>query len=98
MFATVETNGCKLHYKVEGTGELAVFIQGVGVHGDGWLPQAQELKAKFRCVTFDNRGIGLSQPSGCALTVAQMAEDALIGIPTLVLSTAHDLIFPSNCG
>jgi pimeloyl-ACP methyl ester carboxylesterase len=89
MFATVETNGCKLHYKVEGTGEPAVFIQGVGVHGDGWLPQTQELKAKFRCVTFDNRGMGLSQPSGCALTVAQMAEDALTVMDSVGIDSAH---------
>jgi pimeloyl-ACP methyl ester carboxylesterase len=89
MFATVETQGCKLHYKVEGRGEPALFIQGVGLHKDGWLPQTQELKSSFQCVTFDNRGIGLSQPPGCALTVAQMAQDALAVMDSAGISSAH---------
>ena len=52
-----------------------VFIQGVGVHGSGWKPQVRELRARFQCLTFDNRGIGGSQPPVVPITVPQMAED-----------------------
>ena len=52
MTGTIESNGCTLAYKVEGSGEPAVFIQGVGLHGDGWLPQTQALKSDFRCGHF----------------------------------------------
>jgi pimeloyl-ACP methyl ester carboxylesterase len=89
MLVIVETKGCELHANVEGVGEPVVFIQGVGVHGDGWLPQTEELQAEFRCVTFDNRGMGLSQPPGCALTVAQMAEDALTLMDAAGIDSAH---------
>jgi pimeloyl-ACP methyl ester carboxylesterase len=77
MIATIETEGCLISYKVEGHGEPAIFIQGVGLHGDGWLPQTLELTSRFQCVTFDNRGMGSSQPAGCEITVAQMAQDTL---------------------
>jgi pimeloyl-ACP methyl ester carboxylesterase len=88
---TVEYRGCRLAYDVRGptgptgiedsgrTGrELPVLlIQGVGVHGDGWTPQTDALAERFRCITFDNRGMGRSQPAGGPITVEQMAEDAI---------------------
>lgn len=76
--ASVEHLGCRLAYRVAGNadGERVLLIQGVGVHGDGWLPQVEDLAAQCRCLSFDNRGMGLSQPIGAALSVEQMAEDA----------------------
>jgi len=74
---TIEYRGCRLAYNVRGDGPSVLFIQGVGVHGDGWLPQVDELASRYRCMTFDNRGMNRSQPIGVALSVEQMAEDAL---------------------
>src|SRR4051812_29731030 len=73
---SVEHLGCRLHYTLRGDGPPVLFIQGVGVHGDGWLPQTNALSSRFHCLTFDNRGLGRSQPIGCAVTVEQMADDA----------------------
>lgn len=53
------------------------MIQGVGAHGLGFNPQVEILAKQFTCLTFDNRGIGKSQPAGMALSVEQMASDAL---------------------
>jgi pimeloyl-ACP methyl ester carboxylesterase len=53
-----------------------LFIQGVGVHGDGWTPQTDDLAREFTCLSFDNRGMGRSQPLGVSLSVEQMADDA----------------------
>src|SRR4051794_24777252 len=75
--AWVERAGCRLHYAVCGDGEPVLLIQGVGVHGNGWAPQVEALSSLYRCVTFDNRGIGQSQPLCGTITVEQMAEDAL---------------------
>ena len=69
--------GCQLAYEDRGTGPPVVFIQGLGIHGRAWKPQVDGLAADYRCLTFDNRGIGRSQPRGCAITIPQMAEDAL---------------------
>jgi pimeloyl-ACP methyl ester carboxylesterase len=89
VIGTIQYNGCPLAYKVEGTGEPAVFIQGAGLHGDGWLPQTQALRDAFRCITFDNRGMGKSQPSGAAITVSQMAQDTLAVMDAAGIESAH---------
>lgn len=68
--------GFDLAYAVEGSGPPVVFIQGVGVHGCGWLPQVEGLSDRFTCLTFDNRGIGGSKPRPPRLSVKQMADDA----------------------
>jgi pimeloyl-ACP methyl ester carboxylesterase len=74
--AVVEHRGCRLTYRVRGEGPPVLLIQGVGVHGDGWQPQVEALAARYRCLTFDNRGVGRSLPLGTRLSVAQMADDA----------------------
>jgi pimeloyl-ACP methyl ester carboxylesterase len=73
----LEVQGCRLAFHVEGAGPPIVFIQGVGVCGRGWTPQVSELRARFACLHFDNRGMGSSQPAGRPITVEQMADDAL---------------------
>ncbi|MFL5386361.1 MAG: alpha/beta fold hydrolase [Longimicrobiaceae bacterium] len=87
--ASVEYLGCRLAYRVEGSGPPVVLIQGVGVAGSGWTPQVQALRAGFRCLTFDNRGMGASQPPGAAVSVRQMAEDALWLMAHLGWDSAH---------
>jgi pimeloyl-ACP methyl ester carboxylesterase len=89
VIGTIQYNGCPLAYKVEGSGEPAVFIQGAGLHGDGWLPQTQSLRDAFRCVTFDNRGMGKSQPSGARITVSQMVQDTLAVMDAAGIESAH---------
>lgn len=80
---TVEHGGCRLSFTVRGAGPRVLFIQGTGLHGDGWLPQVDGLADSYECLTFDNRGMGRSVPeSGRGLgserlTVGQMADDAL---------------------
>lgn len=72
-----EFAGCTFHFVVEGNGPPVVFIQGVGLHGRGWSPQTDQLHSEFQCLTFDNRGMGSSQPFGTRITVPQMAQDTL---------------------
>lgn len=84
-----EHRGCRLSYRVEGDGPPVLFIQGSGLHGDGWRPQVDELASRFQCLTFDNRGIGKSQPYGTAITVEQMAQDALVLMDAQGWSSAH---------
>ena len=86
---TLLHRGCPLAYKVDGNGPPVVFIQGVGLHGDGWKPQVDGLSAKFQCLSFDNRGMGRSQPIGASVTVEQMAEDTLVLMDTLGWESAH---------
>lgn len=82
--------GCKLWFEVEGAGPPVLLIQGVGLHGAGWRPQLDGLTPRFACLTFDNRGIGRSQPiGGRALTMGQMVDDALAIVESLGWSRFH---------
>ena len=81
--------GCDLFYSVEGSGPPVLFIQGVGVHGAGWQPQTSVLARKFSCLTFDNRGMGQSQPYTGKLTLEQMASDAQAMLDAQGWDSAH---------
>jgi pimeloyl-ACP methyl ester carboxylesterase len=73
----VQTAGARVAYKKEGQGPVVLLIQGVGVIGNGWLPQVQGLTDRFTLITFDNRGIGGSEISNGELSIEAMATDAL---------------------
>jgi pimeloyl-ACP methyl ester carboxylesterase len=86
---SIAFEGCNLSYTVRGGGPPVLLIQGVGVHGDAWSPQTDELASDFTCVTFDNRGMGRSQPAARAITVDQMARDAIAVLDAAQVATAH---------
>jgi pimeloyl-ACP methyl ester carboxylesterase len=81
--------GCRLAYDRRGSGPAVLFVQGVGVHGDGWLPQVEALADRFTCLTFDNRGMGRSVPVGGPITVEQMAADARAVLDAEGIASAH---------
>jgi pimeloyl-ACP methyl ester carboxylesterase len=85
----VEQQGCRLNATVSGSGPPVVFIQGVGLHGDGWLPQVASLGRAYTCMRFDNRGIGRSVPLGSALSVERMAEDVRALMDAVGWDDAH---------
>jgi pimeloyl-ACP methyl ester carboxylesterase len=85
----VDVSGCRLAYEVSGEGAPVLFIQGVGIHGRGWTPQVLALGSEFRCATFDNRGMGRSQPNDGAITVEQMAQDAFCILDQLDWPSCH---------
>lgn len=87
--AVVAREGCYLHYTVRGSGPPVLFIQGVGVQGEGWLPQTDDLSADFTCLSFDNRGMGRSQPVEAIITVDRMATDAAAILDAEKIRSAH---------
>ncbi|HVV17668.1 MAG TPA: alpha/beta fold hydrolase [Polyangia bacterium] len=74
---TVETRGARIAYSDTGAGDAVLLIQGVGLPGEGWRPQIDGLADRWRVLAFDNRGIGASQLAGGAVTIEDMAADAL---------------------
>src|SRR5687768_4749782 len=88
-FQQLEHRGCKLSYCIAGNGPPVLMIQGAGMHGDGWLPQIEGLADQYRCLRFDNRGMGKSQPFGAAITIEQMAEDARVIMDAEGWQSAH---------
>jgi pimeloyl-ACP methyl ester carboxylesterase len=78
----------QIRYDLRGTGPPVLFIQGVGIHRDGWRPQMDALAADFACASFDNRGIGQSSAAR-SVTVDDMARDALAVMDTCGWPSAH---------
>jgi len=74
---------------LQGRGTPVLLIQGTGLHGDGWLPQVEELQRYHSCLRFDNRGMGGSAPGTLPVTMARMAGDALRMMDAAGWSTAH---------
>lgn len=85
----VEHHNCRIAYLVRGDGPAVLLIQGVGVQGDAWMPQINELASRYTCLSFDNRGMGQSQPKGTTITVEQMADDALAVLNAEGITSAH---------
>jgi aminoacrylate hydrolase len=73
----LQTRGARIHYSRTGSGPAVLLIQGVGLIGNGWKPQVDGLQGEFTLFTFDNRGIGASTMLDDALSIEQMAADAL---------------------
>ena len=89
MHKRIDHRGCGLAYEIQGQGPPILLIQGVGVHGNGWRPQVEALSDRYTCLTFDNRGMGESQPAGAPVTVEQMAEDAVALLDAEGWDSAH---------
>lgn len=86
---TLEHCGCRLAYTLSGAGPPVLLVQGVAVAGTGWQPQVDGLAARYRCLTYDNRGMGASQPVGAPISVAQLAQDALALLDAQGWDMAH---------
>jgi pimeloyl-ACP methyl ester carboxylesterase len=85
----LDHDGCRLAYRVRGEGPPVVFVQGVGLHGEGWRPQVDALSSRYACLTFDNRGMAASQPPSGALSVERMAADTVALMDAVGWSSAH---------
>ena len=62
-FATI--NGTRLFYESHGSGPAMVFAHGRGGNHLSWWQQVSAFQGDYQCVTFDQRGWGLSEgPEG----------------------------------
>jgi pimeloyl-ACP methyl ester carboxylesterase len=69
-----------LAYDDKGTGEPVVFIAGRGGAGRTWQPHQVPafLAAGYRCITFDNRGIGATENAQGFTTQTMVADTAAL--------------------
>jgi 3-oxoadipate enol-lactonase len=86
---TFESPEVRLQYDDIGSGAPALFLQGVGIGRQAWAPQIRTLSRSHRCIAPDHRGIGGSEGSLDALSVDQMARDALSLVDALGLDRVH---------
>lgn len=60
---TIEVNGAHIYYEEHGKGFPLVFVHGAGGNHMSWWQQVPEFSRHYRCVTYDQRGWGLSLDS-----------------------------------
>jgi pimeloyl-ACP methyl ester carboxylesterase len=73
----LNTHKGPLYYEVDGDGPPLVFISGWAMSCECWRPVVALLKRKYRCLIYDSRGVGRSQPSSvdATFTIEDHAED-----------------------
>lgn len=74
---TAQVNGITLSYTDAGSGPLVVMVMGTGSPGRVWHANQQPalIKAGFRVVTFDNRGVAPSSECAEGFSMADMVAD-----------------------
>ncbi|MBK7975935.1 MAG: alpha/beta fold hydrolase [Deltaproteobacteria bacterium] len=85
----VERDGVRIAYQRTGAGPTVLWVQGVGVIGNGWRPQVEAISHRHTCVTFDNRGLGESSRQPRELSIESLATDALAVLDAERLERAH---------
>jgi pimeloyl-ACP methyl ester carboxylesterase len=88
---TVEVNGIALHYVEAGSGDPLLLIMGFGGDHLAWAFQAPEFSARYRVISFDNRGAGQSSVPDSPYTTRLMAADAVGLLDVLGVERAHVL-------
>ncbi len=73
----LRTNNGPLYYEINGDGPPLVFVSGWAMSCECWRPAVAMLQRRHRCMIYDSRGVGRSQPSSvnASFTIEDHAED-----------------------
>lgn len=73
----IKTKSGPLYYEVSGDGPPIVFVSGWAMSCECWRPAVALLKQKYRCLIYDSRGVGRSQPCSrdAGFAINDHAED-----------------------
>lgn len=83
------TRGIDLYYEIHGAGDDLLLIQGLGSAVATWRDLLPRLSSAFRCIVFDNRGVGRSSMPPGPYTTRDMAEDAIAVLDAVGVRRAH---------
>jgi 3-oxoadipate enol-lactonase len=82
-------NGIELAYELRGSGSPLVMIHGAQGDQTMFTDLASRFAGKFRILTFDQRGSGLSDKPHAAYSIALLADDSAALMEHVGLSAAH---------
>lgn len=74
---SASVNGLELFWRDDGAGRPVVLLMGMETDHRGWSRVARPLKQEFRCISLDNRDVGLSGKASGPYGVAAMADDTI---------------------
>lgn len=73
----LRTNSGPVYYEINGDGPPLVFVSGWAMSCECWRPSMAMLQRRHRCMIYDSRGVGRSQPCSinASFTIEDHAED-----------------------
>jgi pimeloyl-ACP methyl ester carboxylesterase len=78
-----------IEYEIRGEGPWLLMINGIGAGKAAWEFCIDDFARHFRCLTFDNRGVGDSHVPDGPYTTRQMADDAAKVMAAAGVEKAH---------
>lgn len=93
MPETKTPSGVNIHYEVHGDGPPLLLISGTGHDLQFWAGQIPLLSSQYRCMTFDNRGVGRSTIPAPGYSLTDMALDGLAVLDAEGIAKAHVMGF-----
>ena len=88
---TAKVNDITMNYEVHGQGEPLVLIGGLGTDISVHRKMIGELSEKYKVLTFDNRGAGLTDKPDVPYTIEMMADDTAALMATAGIERANVL-------
>lgn len=88
---TVPSTGIELYYEEHGSGPPLFMIFGFTGNAQSWALQLRDFTPHFRCIVFDNRGVGRSSAPEGAYTIEEMAADAVAVMDAVGVERTHVL-------
>ncbi len=84
---------CEINYECHGRGDPLLLVSGTGHDLTFWAGQLPLLSRQFRCIVFDNRGVGHSSSPPSGYSLYDMADDAAAVLKAENVSSAHVMGF-----
>ncbi len=85
--------GIDIFFEVHGEGAPLLLVSGTGHDHTFWSGQLPLLGAEYRCIVFDNRGVGRSSAPKPGYSLADMADDAAGVLDAAGVERAHVMGF-----
>lgn len=85
----IHVNELDMYYEIHGEGEPLVLIEGLASDHNAWIPHLEELKKQFRCLVFDNRGMGQTDHPESEYTTRIYADDTARLMEATGFTQAH---------
>jgi pimeloyl-ACP methyl ester carboxylesterase len=84
-----DNSGVKFYWEEEGVGDPVLLIMGLGYTHDMWYRTVPVVARHYRTISFDNRGVGLSDVPPGPYTIPAMAADAAAVMDSAGIDRAH---------
>ena len=81
--------GGEIYYEEAGAGHPLIFISGLNGVSRYWQPQLAVFGARFRAITYDQRGTGQSDRLQREFSIDQMAAEVVALMDALKIERAH---------